>query len=239
MSVMLLTSGMISANLKLCCYCIRRSCIGHPDDRTIAVQKATASAEINVTLLSSTTTMQEPTLQLFLSMSGRPWDTVYRTADGQAVYKAEFAMPEKRDIKIARIIPTIVDGQGSKDTFGHVARVECHMRRAVRIRMGDLDVATSEYLKPDKSGFWSSLSNRVFTGPDGREYVWSAGKKSTKLFLKDSERTLVARYHHPTLGLIGEARPAMLEIFGAGKAMSDIIVVTSICMEIMLVGDIV
>ncbi|KIM49875.1 hypothetical protein M413DRAFT_439006 [Hebeloma cylindrosporum] len=190
--------------------------------------------------------MTEPTIQLFLS--GRPWDSIYRTAEGQAVYKAELAMPEKRDIKIARVIPPIVDAehatgvptnsgdrQNSKDTYGHVARIECRMRRAVRIRMRDLDVAADEYLKPDKSGFWASLSNCVFTGPDGREYVWSLGN-STKLCLNDPERTPVARYHHRTLGLIGEARPARLEIFAAGKDMADIIVVTCICMEILRVA---
>ena len=107
--------------------------------------------------------MSEATTQLFLS--GRPWDATYRTAEGQVVYKSKLAMPEKRDIKISRIIPSIVDSRplagvptnssGKENSFGHLARIECHMRRAVRIRMGDLNVATSEYLKPDKSGFWA------------------------------------------------------------------------------------
>lgn len=109
--------------------------------------------------------MTEPTIQLFLS--GRPWDAVYRTPEGQAVYKTELAMPEKRDIRISKVIPTIVDSRllavptnsGNKEipkeSFGHVARIECRMRHAVRIRMGDLDVATGEYLRADKSGFWA------------------------------------------------------------------------------------
>jgi len=105
--------------------------------------------------------MTEPTTQLFLS--GRPWDAVYRTAEGQVVYKAELTMPEKTDIMISKVIPTIVDTRllagvptGSKgNSFGHVATIECQMRRAVRIRMGDLDVPTDEYLKADKSGFWA------------------------------------------------------------------------------------
>jgi len=101
--------------------------------------------------------MTEPTIQLFLS--GRPWDGIYRTAEGRVVYKAS---PDEIDVKIARFIPSILDrppaGGGredSKDTFGHVARIECHMHRAVRIKMRNLDVATSDYLKPDKSGFWA------------------------------------------------------------------------------------
>jgi hypothetical protein len=98
--------------------------------------------------------MSEPTIQLFLS--GRPWDAVYRTAEGQVVYKAELAMPEKRDIRISRPLGGVpTNSSGKENSYGYVATIECHMRRAVRIRMGDLDVATSDYLKPDKSGFWA------------------------------------------------------------------------------------
>jgi len=100
--------------------------------------------------------MTEPTIQLFLS--GRPWDGIYRTAEGRVVYKAS---PDEIDIKIARFIPSILDTpssdgrKDSKNAFGHVARIECHLHRAVRIKMRDLDVATSDYLKPDKSWFWT------------------------------------------------------------------------------------
>jgi hypothetical protein len=145
-----------------------------------------------------------------------------------------------RDIKISKIIPSVVDDQAPtteeaenmRDSFAHLATIEYQTIHGSRIRMGDLDVATNEYFKKD--GGWSFRvlgRNRVFTGPDGREYFWSLGALKCKLFVKDSAETPVACFHLRQLGVIGDAQPASLEIFSAGKDMVDLIVVTGAYME--------
>ena len=49
--------------------------------------------------------------------------------------------------------------------------------------------------------------------------------------MNDSTKTPVAFFHRRHFGIIGEARPASLEIFKAGKEMIDLIVVTGVYME--------
>jgi len=49
--------------------------------------------------------------------------------------------------------------------------------------------------------------------------------------VNDSAKTPVARFHHGRWGIIGAARPPLLEIFAAGKDMVDLIVVTGVYME--------
>jgi len=66
-----------------------------------------------------------------------------------------------RDIKILRVIPSLVDNQvptteeeteDLRDSFAHLATIEYQTIRSSRIRMGDLDVATNEYFKKDGWG---------------------------------------------------------------------------------------
>ena len=54
---------------------------------------------------------------------------------------------------------------------------------------------------------------------------------SFQLFVKDSAKTPVASFHRRQLGIIGDAGPASLEIFPAGKDMIDLIVVTGVYLE--------
>ena len=54
---------------------------------------------------------------------------------------------------------------------------------------------------------------------------------SYQLFVNDSAKTPVAFFHRRQFGIVGEARPASLEIFEAGKEMVDLIVVTGAYME--------
>lgn len=49
--------------------------------------------------------------------------------------------------------------------------------------------------------------------------------------MNDSAETPVARFHCRQLCLIGNSRPASLEIFASGKDMVDLIVVTGVYME--------
>jgi len=49
--------------------------------------------------------------------------------------------------------------------------------------------------------------------------------------VNDSAKTPVAYFHRRKLGIIGDARPASLEIFTAGQDMVDLIVVTGVYVE--------
>lgn len=148
-------------------------------------------------------------IHLTLSSYKKPWDSTYRTQDGQVVYKVEPATPVlgAQDIKISKIIPSFFDNrlttkgsetQNLRDSFAHLATVEDHTIHSSRIRMGSLDVATNDFLRKDK---WSLINagrlfifstlkrqclsaitfrDRIFTGPDGREYLWKLRKTSCK-----------------------------------------------------------
>ena len=104
--------------------------------------------------------------------SKKPWNTTYRTPEGQVIYKVESATPilGARNIKISKIMPSLFDNETAtegrevenlRDSFAHLATVEYHAIRTSRIRMGDLDVATDDYFR--KEG-WSltSLGRLVF-----------------------------------------------------------------------------
>ncbi|KIM49883.1 hypothetical protein M413DRAFT_59206, partial [Hebeloma cylindrosporum] len=107
--------------------------------------------------------------------------------------------------------------------------------RSSRIRMGDWDVAANDYFRNEGGRFNFLERNRIFTGPDGREYMWRLGKRRCKasLFVNDSAKTPVACLHRRGPGIVGHAPAASLEIFAAGKDIVDLIVVTGVYMERM------
>ena len=123
------------------------------------------------------------------------------------IYKVEYSVPllEARTIKISKIVPSFLDNrtkggeaQDMRDSFAHLATVEYHTFRSSRIRMGSLDVATNDYFRREG---WSlktlgrlvifhflepqyflamTFRDRVFTGPDGKEYLWSLDQMNCK-----------------------------------------------------------
>ncbi|KIM49872.1 hypothetical protein M413DRAFT_439000 [Hebeloma cylindrosporum] len=182
-------------------------------------------------------------MSIHLTLSSKkPWDSIYRTQEGQVIYKVESVAPilGTRTMKISKTIPSFSDNritakgrqaQYLRDSFAHLATVEYHKIRSSRIRMGNLDVATDDYFRREGWSLINSGRKRVFTAPDGREYLWKLGKNNCKLFANDSERTPVARFHQRRLGIIRATRPASLEIFPTGTDIVDLIVITGAYME--------
>ena len=151
----------------------------------------------------------------FILSSEKPWDTTYRTQEGQVIYKVVSETPKlgsmsgRRDIKISKIMPSFDnqiptqdrEAEQLRDSFAHLATVEYHEYHSSRIRMGGLDVSTNDYFK--KEGwhlatyarlvffFFSTLEtqclstitfrDRIFTGPDGKEYFWRLGPNNCKV----------------------------------------------------------
>ena len=94
------------------------------------------------------------------------------------IYKVESATPilGARNTKISKIMPSLLDNGtttegreagNSRDSFAHLPTVEYHTTRTSRIRMGKLDVATSDYFRREG---WSltSLGRLKFGGSELR-----------------------------------------------------------------------
>jgi len=104
----------------------------------------------------------------FILSSANPWNALYRTPEGEVVYKVKptTLTLAGRDFKISKLVPSFVNNKVApkdeelkhlKDTFAHLATVEYRMIRSSRIRMGDLDVATNGtngYFKDHGRGFF-------------------------------------------------------------------------------------
>jgi hypothetical protein len=159
--------------------------------------------------------------------------------EGQIIYKTEYlrryGLP--RQITIKRILPSnstdleIGSEDAMRDSFSDLAEIHYKIFSSSRIRYNGTEVPTSVFFRKGGFGLTSMGRNRVFTGPDGKEYEWELRSSSCKLYLKEVPRPLVATYHTRHFGIIGEARPASLEIFPEGEHMVDLIFVTFIFIE--------
>lgn len=69
-----------------------------------------------------------------------------------------------------------------------------------------------------------------FLGRDTR-YIASSSTSTLQLILNDGSETTIARFREKSLGIIGKAHPAQLEIQPAGEAIMDTILVTFIYIE--------
>lgn len=95
----------------------------------------------------------------------------------------------------------------------------------------------------------TGFRKRTFTGPDGRHYRWDMHHRDVvvgvqlrilldrvvsflwQLSLDDTSRTVIARHHRATLGIIGKRRSACLEIAPEAEHMLDLIILTFIYVE--------
>ncbi|KAF8162640.1 hypothetical protein B0H34DRAFT_649917 [Crassisporium funariophilum] len=182
---------------------------------------------------------------MYLYLSSRtPWNTTYCTEEGQVIYSAD--TPHKYSespITIKRILPSVnFDAQTAdsedtlRDQFSHLAEIEYHSFRDYnsRIRYAGQDVAVSEFFT--KKGWscygrYAVVLNRVFKGPDGKEYTWHLSSSVCKLVTNDALKNPIASYHTKSLGFLSKARAASLEIFPAGEHMIDLILITFIYVE--------
>ncbi|CAA7261039.1 unnamed protein product [Cyclocybe aegerita] len=119
-------------------------------------------------------------MHLYLT-SNSPWDTTYCTESGQVIYKAESrGLLGPRHITISKVQParTIeLDADGKvpeealKDAFVEIGKVEWHAIWSAKIRVGDgEEVSVKDFFR--KKGWGLYGRGRVFTGPEGKEYVW-------------------------------------------------------------------
>jgi len=172
---------------------------------------------------------------LYPSSSHSPWNTTFPNTEGQIIYKTEYLTRfgiVPRQITIKRIVPSngfdleIGSEDAFRDSFTDLAEIHYEILSS-RIRYNGTEMATSDFFR--KSGFLGR--DRVFTGPDGKEYEWELKTTVCKLYLKDAPRALVASYHPRSFGIIRDAHPSSFEIFPEGQHMVDLIFVTFIFVD--------
>ncbi|KAF8179666.1 hypothetical protein BJ912DRAFT_907618 [Pholiota molesta] len=120
----------------------------------------------------------------------------------------------------------------------HIADIELHTIASTIIRHLGNEWRASEFFR--KAGWSWYGSDRIFEGPDGKEYRWKMGPSVSELFLVDGDPKeerekphvplLVARFSslNPS-----EKAPAFLEISPAGEDMSDWILITFVYIELL------
>ncbi|KAK0211829.1 hypothetical protein IW262DRAFT_1280228 [Armillaria fumosa] len=173
-------------------------------------------------------------------------DNSYANEAGQVIYKV--STPNKytdRVTTISHIIPSDHEPPREGDTerggarleevdfrdrFVALGSIEWNVLSSSVMRFKGKEFKPSDFLKKQGWGWYGK--NRVFEGPDGKEYKWKMTSTS-KLFRNDGSDTPIAKWHIRKCGLFnpGKAMPAYLEVFPEGEHMVDLIFFTFIYVE--------
>lgn len=171
-------------------------------------------------------------MHLYLS-NHSPLNSVYTNEHGQAIYKVETPKAfGTRTSTISRIVPNDIQNSNSedmRDRFMFVAQVVHKPIKSSILRFRGSEFETSSYFHKEGLGVYGR--HRAFMAPNGLEYKWLLGAFTPELVAKDRAKTPIARFHRPSLGIFGKAKPASLEIFLAGEDIVETIVITFIYIE--------
>ncbi|KAF9531286.1 hypothetical protein CPB83DRAFT_849696 [Crepidotus variabilis] len=155
---------------------------------------------------------------LYLSTT-TPWRSDYCTEDGRIVYKVNSPRNTwggAKDIRITTL--------GSSATYSTLAQIdyygESFFGEQSTITVGGTTLPAKAVLRKDGWAIFG-YGDRLFQGPDGQIYRWTMDSTKCRLFKKDNDGTLVATYHHESLGILSAARPASLEISASGEQIVD------------------
>ncbi|KDQ49670.1 hypothetical protein JAAARDRAFT_42686 [Jaapia argillacea MUCL 33604] len=149
-----------------------------------------------------------------------PLRTLLLDDEDRPVYKID------TPIKLFRSTTKISRYTGSQDDE-EIARIHWHYIHNSQIIIGGRILEAGKFLK--RAGF--VRKDHKFTGPDGQEYKWDGGFRSTKLTLNDGSETLVACFTPSSRGLVTVKRRACLEIYPVGLSMVDLIITTFVYSE--------
>ncbi|TFK64518.1 hypothetical protein BDN72DRAFT_901481 [Pluteus cervinus] len=141
---------------------------------------------------------------------------------------------------IERAISGFEQGTAAAFTAHHryefLAQVEFHTWSSSILRIEREEVKTSVFFTEGGFTLRETLgSSRKFIGPDGKEYKWILNPKTPTLVLNDAARTFVAKLHIKHYGIFHKARPAFLEISPLGMHMVDLILITFVYIEKLVV----
>ncbi|KAJ8520071.1 hypothetical protein ONZ45_g3076 [Pleurotus djamor] len=160
-------------------------------------------------------------MQLIQSKSD-PRNTTFSSDSGELTYAVEtpFHVLENRVSTISKVSSNVEQSQV-------LAEIEWHRMGSTVVKFKGRSMSVGELFR--RVGF--AWRHRVFVGPDGKEYIWKLGSRSSKLFLYDTVEMPIARSHKSSLGVFGSSHPASLEIFPEGEHMLDMILVTFVYIE--------
>ncbi|KAF5342259.1 hypothetical protein D9611_002134 [Ephemerocybe angulata] len=184
-------------------------------------------------------------MKFILADGSSPFSTFFRTEDDQPVYRTGVIAKNKLSGGSTVEIHKIPLGQGAKikpdQSSGDLWNVKAHELATFKIRTfhpDEFEVNGQAFTEKEffrESGFGWYGSDRIWAGPDGREYRWKMGGSKPELYLNDEEKTLVAKFHREHSGFLGinEKCPPSLEVFGGPhpEALVDMIVITFVYME--------
>ncbi|SJL09014.1 uncharacterized protein ARMOST_12390 [Armillaria ostoyae] len=156
--------------------------------------------------------------------SGRVTTTVSR------IVPSDYEPPREEDSELGNHKSARSEEVDFKDRFAPLGYIDWKTFVSSVMRYNGTEVKATKYLKKHGWGWYGR--NRVFKGPDGKEYKWIL-RASSKLVLNDGSETLIAKFHTRKYGLFSpaEARPAYLEILPEGEHMVDVIFFTFIYVE--------
>ncbi|KAF8652784.1 hypothetical protein AX16_004176 [Volvariella volvacea WC 439] len=116
-----------------------------------------------------------------------------------------------------------------QDQFAHLAQVYFRQYGSDKIVMGGQKFYVSSFFR--KEGLSWGGRDRIFTGPDGKEYRWILGYWEPKLVLNDRSKAVVAVFHKEVFGFFHNPENVYLEIMPNGEHMIDLILITFIYIE--------
>ncbi|KAF8888278.1 hypothetical protein BD779DRAFT_1440034 [Infundibulicybe gibba] len=165
-------------------------------------------------------------MHLYLS-GASPLHSTFSNEEGQVIYKVDSPIKlTNRTASIRRALPNdLFDGEDTHNRFAHLAQVEWRVVGPSTIRQGGEEIETKTFFR---RGGWLGR-NRIFTAPDGKEYRWKLGHRTSTLVTNDAEKKRVARFH-PKHYIINP-RPASFEIYPGGEDIMDTIFITFIYVE--------
>ncbi|TFK20908.1 hypothetical protein FA15DRAFT_673099 [Coprinopsis marcescibilis] len=157
--------------------------------------------------------------------SGRPLRAAYFTEEGAAAY--QICPDPDAGLLDRKTLIKKMDAQSGQ--FLPLAEFELHNLSPDRLRMGGTFDETADTIFTREHGTEFSGDDRLFLGPDNREYRWRARSRKSELITNDGTGTLVAKFHnkhYEIFSCIQEPGPASLEILPLGMQMIDFIMLT-------------
>ncbi|KAF8914821.1 hypothetical protein CPB85DRAFT_1412059 [Mucidula mucida] len=187
-------------------------------------------------------------MNLYLSTSDTAINTLYTSSDGTVLYKTHTPtkLSGKTTTTISRAVPSDIpmrEGESALEQIGEqrfalLAQIDWRLISPTIIRFGGKEVEASSYLLKDGAGWGWYTKNRVFTGPDGKEYKWILhnDSKAMKLIRKqlvtnDASQRPIAVYHRKHHGYFHPKREAFLEVLPQAEHMLDIVLITYVFVE--------
>ncbi|KAH6901957.1 hypothetical protein BKA70DRAFT_677463 [Coprinopsis sp. MPI-PUGE-AT-0042] len=182
-------------------------------------------------------------LRLVLTDRSRPWDTVYRTEDGEPLYRAERIDYSSMKCTSTVAIYKIHAGGDEKVDFSQIFGLKHTDLATLRLRYVHSDELTINGVEMKAKDLFTKPMglrwygrDRVWKGPDGQEYRWEMGLSKPELFrnVNDKKDATVAKFHREHSGRMGihDQSQASLEIMGeVSEELLDMIVITFVYME--------